>query len=157
MGKIEIRPAVMQDLPDILALYGVLDRELVAMQPDFFCAAPRSEQETAAALADTNAAFLLAVQDGITAGFALVEYAGWTPAFSCVLPHRYARLSDIVVLPDLRGQGIGSALLGAAKRWARDRRLEYLELNVLAQNTAAMALYESHDFVDATHTMRCML
>ena len=157
MGKIEIRPAVMRDLPDILALYGALDRELVAMQPDFFCAAPRSEQETAAALADTNAAFLLAVQDSITVGFALVEYAGWTPAFSCVLPHRYARLSDIVVLPDLRGQGIGSALLGAAKRWARDRRLEYLELNVLAQNTAAMALYESHDFVDATHTMRCML
>ena len=157
MGKIEIRPAVMQDLPDILVLYGVLDRELVAMQPDFFCAAPRSEQETAAALADTNAAFLLAVQNGITVGFAMVEYAGWTPAFSCVLPHRYARLSDIVVLPDLRGQGIGSALLGAAKRWARDRRLEYLELNVLAQNTAAMALYESHDFVDAAHTMRCML
>ena len=157
MGKIELRPAVMQDLPDILALYGALDRELVALQPDFFCAAPRSEQETAAALADTNTAFLLAVQDGITVGFALVEYAGWTPAFSCVLPHRYARLSDIVVLPDLRGQGIGSALLGAAKRWARDRRLEYLELNVLAQNTAAMALYESHDFVDATHTMRCML
>ena len=157
MGKTEIRPAVMQDLPDILALYGVLDRELVAMQPEFFCAAPRSEQDTAAALADTNAAFLLAVQDGITVGFALVEYAGWTPEFSCVLPHRYARLSDIVVLPDLRGQGIGSALLGAAKRWARDRRLEYLELNVLAQNTAAMALYESHDFVDAAHTMRCML
>ena len=157
MGKMEIRPAVMQDLPDILALYGVLDRELVAMQPDFFCAAPRSEQETAAALADTNAVFLLAVQDGVTVGFALVEYAGWTPAFSCVLPHRYARLSDIVVLPDLREQGIGSALLGAAKRWARDRRLEYLELNVLAQNTAAMTLYESHDFVDATHTMRCML
>ena len=157
MGKIEIRPAVMQDLPDILALYGVLDRELVAMQPDFFCAAPRSEQDIAAALCDDNAVFFLAVQDGITVGFALVEYAGWTPAFSCVLPHRYARLSDIVVLPDLRGQGIGSALLGAAKRWARDRRLEYLELNVLAQNTAAMALYESHDFVDATHTMRCML
>ena len=157
MGKIEIRPAVMQDLPDILALYGVLDRELVTMQPDFFCAAPRSEQDIAAALCDDNAVFFLAVQGGAVVGLALVEYAGWTPAFSCVLPHRYARLSDLVVAPAQRGQGIGSALLGAAKRWARDRRLEYLELNVLAQNTAAMALYESHDFVDATHTMRCML
>ena len=157
MGKIEIRPAVMQDLPDILALYGVLDRELVAMQPEFFCAAPRSEQDTAAALADTNAVFLLAVQDGITVGFALVEYAGWTPEFSCVLPHRYARLSDLVVAPAQRGQGIGSALLGAAKRWARDRRLEYLELSVLSQNAPAIALYESHDFVEATRTMRCML
>ena len=157
MGKIEIRPAVMQDLPDILALYGVLDRELVAMQPEFFCAAPRSEQDTAAALADTNAAFLLAVQDGAAVGFALVEYAGWTPEFSCVLPHRYACLADLVVDAEHRGQGIGSTLLGAAKRWARDRRLEYLELNVLAQNVPAIALYESHDFVEATRVMRCML
>ena len=47
--------------------------------------------------------------------------------------------------------------MAAAKRWARDRRLEYLELNVLSQNDAAIALYESHDFVEATRTMRCML
>ena len=44
-----------------------------------------------------------------------------------------------------------------AKRWARDRRLEYLELSVLSQNAPAIALYESHDFVEATRVMRCML
>ena len=90
-------------------------------------------------------------------GLALVQYAGWTPEFSCVLPHRYASLNDLVVAREKRCQGIGSLLLGAAKRWARDRRLEYLELNVLAQNSKAIELYESHDFVEATRTMRCML
>ena len=67
-------------------------------------------------------------------GFALVNYAGWTPEFSCVLPHRYACLADLVVDEAHRQQGIGSTLLGAAKRWAQDRRLEYLELSVLSQN-----------------------
>ena len=53
--------------------------------------------------------------------------------------------------------GIGSQLLAAAKRWARNRRLEYLELQVLAQNEGAQHLYESQDFVEATKVMRCML
>jgi len=35
--------------------------------------------------------------------------------------------------------------------------LEYLELNVLAQNENAIRLYESQDFVEATKVMRCML
>lgn len=74
-----------------------------------------------------------------------------------MLPHRYATLNDLVVTPPKRGQGIGSSLLGAAKKWARDRRLEYLELEVLAQNSGAIELYEAHDFVESTRTMRCML
>ena len=53
----------------------------------------------------------------------------------------------------VRGQGVGSELLAAAKRWARNRRLEYLELNVLAQNENAIQLYESQDFVEATKVM----
>ena len=66
-------------------------------------------------------------------------------------------VSTMVVDEAHRQQGIGSTLLGAAKRWARDRRLEYLELSVLSQNAPAIALYESHDFVEATRVMRCML
>ena len=88
---------------------------------------------------------------------ALVGYAGWTPEFSCVLPHRYARLEDLAVDEAVRGEGVGGELLAAAKRWARNRRLEYLELNVLAQNENAIRLYESQDFVEATKVMRCML
>ena len=157
MPKTEIRPAVPQDLPEIVALYRILDEELVTLQPDLFCVAPRDEAELLRILSAPDADFLLAVQEGQIIGFAYVEYAGWTPEFSCVLPHRYARLCDLVVLPACRRRGVGSTLLGAAKRWARDRRLEYLELNVLAQNSGAAALYEAHDFVDAIRTMRCML
>lgn len=157
MPKTVIRPAAAADLPAILDLYRVLDEEMVDLQPEFFCAAPREDGPILRFIDAPDADFLLAEQEGAVVGLALVTYAGWTPSFSCVLPHRYACLNDLIVLPEKRRQGTGSLLLGAAKRWARDRRLEYLELSVLAQNSSAIALYESHDFVEATRTMRCML
>ena len=157
MPKTTIRPAEQTDLPAILALYRLLDEEMVDLQPEFFCAAPREEAPILQFIEAPDADFLLAEQEGTVVGFALVVYAGWTPEFSCVLPHRYAGLYDLVVAREHRRRGIGSALLGAAKRWARDRRLEYLELGVLSQNSAAIHLYESHDFVEARRTLRCML
>ena len=157
MPNTVIRPAAEADVPAILALYRELDSALVALQPEFFCEAPREEEEIRKAIRADDADFLLAVRDGAPVGFALVSYAGWTPEFSCVLPHRFARLEDLVVSKACRGQGIGGELLAAAKRWARNRRLEYLELNVLAQNEDAVRLYESQDFVEATKVMRCML
>ena len=157
MAKTVIRPAAEEDIPAIIALYRQLDSAMVALQPEFFCEAPREVDEIRKAVRADDADFLLAEQDGTAVGFALVYYAGWTPAFSCVLPHRYACLGDLIVDADVRGQGIGSQLLAAAKRWARNRRLEYLELQVLAQNEGAQHLYESQDFVEATKVMRCML
>ena len=146
-AKTVIRPAAEADIPAILALYRQLDSALVAMQPEFFCEGPREEDEIRKAIRADDADFLLAARGGAVVGFALVGYAGWTPEFSCVLPHRYARLEDLAVDEAVRGQGVGGELLAAAKRWARNRRLEYLELNVLAQNENAIRLYESQDFV----------
>ena len=157
MAKTVIRPAAEEDIPAIIALYRQLDSAMVALQPEFFCEAPREVDEIRKAVRADDADFLLAAQDGTAVGFALVYYAGWTPAFSCVLPHRYARLEDLVVGKAYRGRGIGGELLAAAKRWARNRRLEYVELNVLAQNESAVKLYESQDFVEATKVMRCIL
>ena len=157
MPKITIRPAGEGDIPAVVALYRQLDQALVDLQPEFFCVAPRGDEFVRQAVKAADADYLLAEEDGAVVGFALVNYAGWTPEFSCVLPHRYARLEDLAVDEAVRGQGVGGELLAAAKRWARNRRLEYLELNVLAQNENAIRLYESQDFVEATKVMRCML
>ena len=96
MPKTVIRSATTADLPSILALYRVLDEELVDLQPEFFCAAPREEEPIQQFIEAPDADFLLAEQEGTVVGLALVVYAGWTPAFSCVLPHRYASLHDLV-------------------------------------------------------------
>ena len=96
-AKTVIRPAAEADIPAILALYRQLDSALVAMQPEFFCEGPREEDEIRKAIRADDADFLLAERGGAVVGFALVGYAGWTPEFSCVLPHRYARLEDLAV------------------------------------------------------------
>ncbi len=38
----------------------------------------------------------------------------------------YGYVTNVYVEPDARNQGIGSAVLGAAIAWARERRLEFL-------------------------------
>ena len=155
--KLTIRPAAAGDLPMLVALYHYLDKTLIDLQPDFFCEAPRDQKAILEYINAPDADYLLAERGGQVLGFVLVAYAGWTPPFSCVLPHRYANLCDLVVSPVCRRQGVGSALVAAAKRWARDRRYEYLELDVLAQNSEAIALYEAQDFIEDTRRMRCML
>ena len=62
--------------------------------------------------------------------------------------HRWAsrRLAHVAYLtvavaPGWRGQGVGTALLGAAHAWAVARRLRKLQLHVRAGNTGAIALY----------------
>ncbi|MGE7673281.1 GNAT family N-acetyltransferase [Lysinibacillus sp. NPDC094403] len=49
---------------------------------------------------------------------------------------------------------IGSVLLHEAKKWAEERKLDYLELNVLAENIGAINLYNKHGFKEMCHTMR---
>ena len=97
-AKTVIRPAAEADIPAILALYRQLDSALVAMQPEFFCEGPREEDEIRKAIRADDADFLLAERGGAVVGFALVGYAGWTPEFSCVLPHRYARLEVALIV-----------------------------------------------------------
>ena len=51
------------------------------------------------------------------------------------------------VLPEWRGRGIGSRLLAACLTAARRAGLERIELEVYADNEAAIRLYEAHGFV----------
>ena len=54
----------------------------------------------------------------------------------------------MAVARDWRGRGVGSALLAAAIKWARERGLHKLGLGVFAHNTAAIGLYLKFGFVE---------
>lgn len=55
-------------------------------------------------------------------------------------------ISDLVVAPQFDGQGVGSALLAFAERWAKEHRCRHLTLGVFPGNARAHALYERHGF-----------
>jgi uncharacterized protein (TIGR00290 family) len=58
----------------------------------------------------------------------------------------YAFVSDLVVLPEARREGIGRALLARAEAFARAEGARVLLLGVLARNAAARELYRDEGF-----------
>jgi ribosomal protein S18 acetylase RimI-like enzyme len=76
-------------------------------------------------------------------GFAQLRFRPWV--YSAGL-HSY--LEELYVKPDLRGNGLGRALLEAAMDTARAEGAEQMELGTSENDVAARALYESAGFIN---------
>lgn len=59
---------------------------------------------------------------------------------------RHAHISVIAVSDAAEGTGAGRTLMAYAERWARDRGLRVITLNVFAANARARRLYEQAGF-----------
>ncbi len=57
-----------------------------------------------------------------------------------------ALLDELYVAPELRGQGLGSALLAAAEAAVRERGAELMEINVDGDDAGARRFYERHGY-----------
>jgi GNAT superfamily N-acetyltransferase len=130
-----IRPAVPEDVPEILALVG----ELAAYErePDAVVA---SEDALRAALFGPSPAVFchVAEADGEVAGFAL-----WFLNFSTWLGRHGIYLEDLYVRPAYRGRGLGKALLTTLTSIAAERGYGRVEWWVLDWNEPAQAFYRS--------------
>jgi ribosomal protein S18 acetylase RimI-like enzyme len=76
-------------------------------------------------------------------GFAQLRFRPWV--YSAGL-HSY--LEELYVKPELRGNGLGRALLEAAMEAARTEGAEQMELGTSEDDVAARALYESAGFIN---------
>src|SRR5947199_8043616 len=61
-------------------------------------------------------------------------------------PGPVALLDELYVTPEMRGHGIGSALLRAAEAMVGQRGAELLEINVDGDDTGARRFYERHGY-----------
>ncbi len=57
-----------------------------------------------------------------------------------------ALLDELYVIPELRGQGIGSAVIGRLQEIAADRGVGRIEINVDERDAGARRFYERHGF-----------
>jgi ribosomal protein S18 acetylase RimI-like enzyme len=76
-------------------------------------------------------------------GFAQLRFRPWV--YSAGL---HAYLEELYVKPDLRGNGLGRALLEAAIETARGEGAEQMELGTSEDDLAARGLYESAGFIN---------
>ena len=136
MPDVHIRPAGEDDVPVILALIRGLAEYEKARPEDL----PVDEAALRESLfgAQPAAEVLLADVEGETAGFALFFHN-----FSTWQGRRGLYLEDLFVRPEMRGRGIGQALLRELARIAADRGCARMEWAVLDWNTPAIDFYAS--------------
>lgn len=134
-SELEIRPATESDLPQILAFIRALaDYERLAD------AVVATEEGLRQSLFGTRAyaECVIALWNGMPAGFALFFHN-----FSTFLGRPGLYLEDLFVQPELRGKGVGRALLAHLAKLATDRNCGRLEWSVLDWNEPAIAFYKS--------------
>ncbi len=78
-------------------------------------------------------------------GFAQIRYRPWVYSAG---PNAHSYLEELYVVPGLRGNGIGRALLEAAMDMARGEGATHMELGTSEDDKAARALYESAGFIN---------
>ena len=76
-------------------------------------------------------------------GLALLRFRPslWSEGLECYL-------AELYVVPELRGRGLGRALLGAAITLARERGADHMDLGTSEDDVAARALYERMGFTN---------
>lgn len=143
-----IRTATPEDVPEILGFI----RALAAYERE-----PDAVTATEAGLLQhgfgSNPFYfcLMAEEDGRTAGFALYFYN-----YSTWLGRPGLYLEDLYVHPELRGLGIGKALLKKVAAIALEKGCQRLQWEVLDWNTPAIEFYRAMgaEFLDEWRNVR---
>jgi GNAT superfamily N-acetyltransferase len=132
---VEIRTARTEEIDQVVAAYDWLFAPPGSTPPrwDPVAAAQRLRE----AIEGDAAEVLVADADGAIAGFLTVY-----DEFDSVRFGHRAWVEDLAVDPGRRSQGIGKALLDAAKDWARERGATHLELD------SALTRPDAHRFYD---------
>ena len=134
----EIGRATIKDIPELCTLLDYLFEQELEFEPD----------------REVQSRGLSAIIDGEDVGdILLVRQAGEIIAMvnllytvSTALGSRVAILEDMVVLPDYRGQGVGSRLLSYATQFAKEQRCNRISLLTDSDNEGAHRFYQKRGF-----------
>jgi GNAT superfamily N-acetyltransferase len=130
-----ITPATEADLPVILGfIEGLADYERLRHE----CGATIDKRRQTLFTGPPAAEVVIARIDGVPVGFALFFHS-----YSTFLAQRGLFLEDLFVNPDVRGQGVGRALLSHLAGIAVERNCGRFEWNVLDWNELAINFYRS--------------
>lgn len=132
----QIELAQPQDLARLAVHFAeVADEPLFVLTSEFPRTLEQTEKFLGQVLASSYVGLVLAKQENKVVGHCLIRSTDH-PALKHV-----AKIS-MAVSADARRQGVGEQLLRAAEKWAQQRRLRKIVLDVLANNRPALRLYE---------------
>lgn len=133
-----IRAARTDEIDQLVAAYDWLFAPPGSQPPMWD--ATLAAQRLRAAIESDGAEVLVADVDECVAGICTVY-----DEFNSVRFGHRAWVEDLAVDPDHRSQGLGKALLDAAKDWARERGATHLELDSAPSRTDAHRFYDREE------------
>jgi GNAT superfamily N-acetyltransferase len=150
MAEITFRQASERDRPAVLQLAQLLQAAEHAMHPSRRAGAalaPAAIDEIYRRTREENGAILLADWDGRPAGYVAFYPETLDGLELRESARRSLYVSDLCVIPALRGRRIAGRLLDAAERHCREVGLPRLTIGVLTANEAARATYGRAGYV----------
>lgn len=144
---IQVRRATIEQLDELVPLFDGY-RQFYKQASDL----PGARRFLGERLLHGESVVLMAYLDGRAVGFTQLY-----PLFSSVSMERLWVLNDLFVLPELRGQGVGEALIEQAAALSRSMGAKGLALETGVTNEGAQRLYERLGFVredDVYHYFR---
>jgi GNAT superfamily N-acetyltransferase len=133
--RIEVRPAVAAEIERVLGMYEWLFAPPGSLPPGWD--PERARPAIAETIEGEDSVLLVAEHRG--------ELLGFASAYLDLNSVRYGRrcwVEDLAVSPEHRSQGVGGALLEAAKEWGRARGATHLELDSGEARADAHRFYE---------------
>jgi len=152
----EIRLAVQSDIEQICLLYNEFFAYNAEKDPVYCRAGKESGEYPKSVIEGSDADLIVAVEGDVVIGFIHIK-EGKTPPYDALQQNHYAQIIDFIVTAEHRKKGTGTKLMDAAKAWANERQLDYIELFVLDGAKSEHRFYENNDFVPVMHTLRHML
>lgn len=150
---LEIKTAGKEEIGGICQVYRTLYEAMANLQPEY-CAPGQPDRDFLLRRMESGDSEIFVAREGqAVVGFAMVQRQR-VPPLDCLVKHDYAYLMDLAVMPKYRGRGAGTLLLDAVQAWARANNLDYLELNVLSNNSGARRLYSRNGYEESSCTMR---
>lgn len=151
-----IRKATYKDIPAISELYREQFREMSKLIPDFIKEGNQSKEFLEKTITNDDSDILVYENDGTVVGFILLQ-AKERPDFDFMLPGKYCYIMDVIVTESHRNKGFGTALMNSAKDWAKEQDCNFVNLDVLSNNTGAITLYKKLGFIPKAQEMYCKL
>ena len=156
--RITVRPATPDDFEAVKALFREGDDHHRALGADGIRQdhVDYERRDFDRTLAESSVIVLIAESDGDAVGFLRARKME-TPYSRIHAAARIALVDEVVVATKSRSLGVGKALVGEVKRWARAQGCDGVELNVYSSNEAAVAFYLREGFFHFRNRMRFRL
>lgn len=142
-----LRRATIDDIEDIYNLNTELFLVLNNLKENIYNPIGFPKDYIKASIMSNDTDYILVEDDDKIVGYALIEkrespYKEY-PSFK---EDSFAFIYELIVLPEYRLKGYGKSIIDEAYKWAKERNLTSIELNVLENNYNARAFYERVGF-----------